>query len=228
MADSLALVLDGIAMSSKTPSSLKKALSYRAVEILLVERPVVDDYKCISDLEKVAHILKEKFNIQSIKEGIAWLRPCEPALANRLRALTRSRNTAAHPDTGLPDAISKLSVKDIHISKGIEKEELKLIGSWQNCEDQHVVVHNTHLGLLAQFDGKPSYDEVHVQGEGIMFKDWKVESMAGDKVVWKQLQGDLEFQSGELKHKDELRHVTWTRLKDGVNEVFDEPGNRGS
>ena len=33
----LALVLDGIAMSAKTSSSLKKALSYRAVEILLVD-----------------------------------------------------------------------------------------------------------------------------------------------------------------------------------------------
>ena len=33
----LALVLDGIAMSAKTSTSLKKALSYRAVEILLVD-----------------------------------------------------------------------------------------------------------------------------------------------------------------------------------------------
>ena len=94
-----------------------------------------------------------------------------------------------------------------------------LIGTWQNCEDQHVVVHNTHLGLLAQFDGKPLFEKVHVQGEGIMLKGWKVESMADGKVVWKQLQGDPEFQSGELKHKDELRHVTWTRLKDGVNKA---------
>ena len=39
----LALVLDGIAMSIKTPTSLKKALSYRAVEILLIENRRSDD-----------------------------------------------------------------------------------------------------------------------------------------------------------------------------------------
>ena len=43
MSVTLALVLDGIAMSTKTPTSLKKALSYRAVEILLIEKRRSDD-----------------------------------------------------------------------------------------------------------------------------------------------------------------------------------------
>ena len=41
----LALVLDGIAMSAKTSTSLKKALSYRVVEILSVANHCSDGHQ---------------------------------------------------------------------------------------------------------------------------------------------------------------------------------------
>ena len=56
----LALVLDGIAMSVKTSTSLKKALSYRAVEILLVDyhgKSLVSSGADLADRHQVPEVI---------------------------------------------------------------------------------------------------------------------------------------------------------------------------
>ena len=52
----LALVFDGIAMSTKTSTSLKKALSYRAVEILLVDNHGFQKFTMQSPLGSCADV----------------------------------------------------------------------------------------------------------------------------------------------------------------------------
>ena len=65
----LALVLDGIAMSAKTSTSLKKALSYRAVEILLVDNHGLQKVSLqsplgscadVSDCQQVAEVFDDE------------------------------------------------------------------------------------------------------------------------------------------------------------------------
>ena len=63
-----ALVLDGIAMYAKTWTSLKKALSYRAVEILLVANHGSDGHKVPEAIHEVLqtnrnHVLDEQSNV---------------------------------------------------------------------------------------------------------------------------------------------------------------------
>ena len=64
----LALVLDGIAMSAKTSTSLKKALSYRAVEILLVANHGSDGHRLPEAIHEVLQtnrnpVLDEQSNV---------------------------------------------------------------------------------------------------------------------------------------------------------------------
>ena len=96
-------VLDAIALS-KLPSSLRKALAYKAVELAMSPHDLKhSDHPELEQFEKAMQAIRGIVGpAGTTVEATRWLRDSgSEQLANRLRAAARSRNLKAHPDTSL-------------------------------------------------------------------------------------------------------------------------------